>query len=152
MAGKKTTKSVSKKATLSSRVDGLESKLDRILDSIEAKSTESTQEPKVEPVAKTTAKEIEKVNESIRKILQRTEMNPDSWYELHRFGKSTSISMMPESKNNTSYVDGTRAIRIVTVIPNTRDGWENFTAIMDNLFKKFESHNAFYRQVNVSKN
>tara|TARA_R110002012_G_scaffold296188_1_gene493373 strand:- start:69 stop:476 length:408 start_codon:yes stop_codon:yes gene_type:complete len=133
--------------TTKERLDKLEALLEKLVDS---KSDDESETKTTKKSSKTQANEVEKVNKSICKILGKTSMNPNGFEELHRFGKKTSITLMPESHGKKSYVDGTRALYMTVSIENTRDGWENFMSIMLDLQKKFESHNAFYRQVRVN--
>ncbi len=129
------------------RLEKLEGMLEKLL---EAKTEDKTEvKATAKKSSKSTATEVEKVNKSICKILGKTSMNPAEFVEVHRFGKKTSLTLMPESSGKKAYVDGTRALYMTVSIENTRDGWENFIAIMLDLQKKFESHNAFYKQVRV---
>jgi hypothetical protein len=131
----------------SDRIKKLEGMLEKLLEATAEENTEAKATTKKSN--KSTAKDVELVNKAICKILNKTTMKPAEFVEVHRFGKKTSLSLMPASDGNKAYVDGTRALYMTVSIENTRDGWDNFMAIMLNLQKKFESHNAFYKQVRV---
>ncbi len=146
---------MTKKPTTSKRLDKLEEMQSKVLEALEkmAENKSDKQSEKKQSsnqVAKSSAKEVERVNESLCKILNKTSINPSEFLEVHRFGKNTAISLMPESKGKKKYVDGTRSLYMTVTIENTRDGWDNFLAIMEDIHKKFEAHNAFYRQVKVN--
>ena len=133
----------------SERIDRVEAILLKLSEQLLETDKQSVKSATVKKSNKDTTKDVEKVNEAICKILNKTSMTPNGFEEIHRFGKKTSISLMPESRGNRAYVDGTRAIYMTVSIENTRDGWENFMAIMEDLHSKFESHNAFYKQVKI---
>ena len=146
---------MTKKPTTSKRLDKLEEMQSKVLEALEkmAENKSDKQSEKKQSsnqVAKSSAKEVERVNESLCKILNKTSINPSEFLEVHRFGKNTAISLMPESKGKKKYDDCTRSLYMTVTIENTRDGWDNFLAIMEDIHKKLEAHNAFYRQVKVN--
>lgn len=133
--------------TTKERLDKIEALLEKLADS---SSDDESETKTTKKSSKNQSNDVERVNKSICKILNKTSMKPAEFVEVHRFGKKTSLTLMPEAKDKKPYIDGTRALYMTVSIENTRDGWENFMSYMLDLQKKFESHNAFYRQVRVN--
>ena len=86
---------MTKKLTTSKRLDKMEEMQSKMLEALNKMAdnksdNQSDKKQSSSKVAKSSAKEVERVNESLCKILNKTSINPSEFLEVHRFGKNTS--------------------------------------------------------------